>query len=146
MKVVLDTNVIIDGLKDDNSYQKRIIDEVINGGLEAFANDQTLRENKLLMRQLVDNPNYEREINVLFAQINRVINHKRISIVRDEEDNKILESAVESRADYLITSDNDLLNLKSYKNVKIVNPAQFWVKYKDDGEDLWKQWTNFISK
>jgi putative PIN family toxin of toxin-antitoxin system len=146
MKVVLDTNVIIDGLRDDNSYQKRIIDEVIRGGLEAFANDQTLRENKLLMRQLVDNPGYEKEMDVLFSQINKVSNYRRINIVRDEEDNKILESAVESKADYLITSDHDLLNLKSYQNVKIVNPAQFWVKYKDDGEDLWKQWTNFISK
>jgi predicted nucleic acid-binding protein len=66
-------------------------------------------------------------------------------VVRDPEDNKILESAVESRAEYLITSDNDLLTLGEYDNVKIVNPTQFWAQYKDEGQDLWAQWTKFIT-
>lgn len=146
MKIVLDTNVLIDGLKDDHSYQKRIIDEVIAGNIEAFANKQTLQENKLLMKQLIDTPEYEREIDKLFAQINFVDRGKRLRVVRDDEDNKILESAVESNSDYLITSDNDLLRLGKYKDVKIVSPAQFWIKYKDDGEDLWKQWAGFITQ
>lgn len=146
MKIVIDTNVLIDGLKDEYSYQKRIISEVIAGNIEAYANKQTLQENKLLMRQLVDNPEYEREINDFFSQVNYVINRHNVHIVRDEEDNKILESAVEAGAEFLVTSDNDLLTLEKYKGVKIVNPTEFWVKYKDeDGDDLWKQWASFIS-
>ena len=146
MKVVLDTNVLIEGLKDEYSYQKRIIDEVISGNLEAFANKQTLQENKLLLKQLVDNPDYERDLNNFFAQVHYVINRHKVHIVRDEEDNKILESAVESGADFLVTSDNDLLRLGSYQGVKIVNPTEFWVKYSDgEGDDLWKQWTKFVS-
>lgn len=145
MRVVLDTNVLIEGIKDEYSYQKRIINEVISGNLEAFANRQTLQENKLLLHQLVDNPEYEREINDYFAQVRYVVNRHRIHVVRDEEDNKILESAVEADADYLVTSDNDLLRLGSYQEVKIVNPTEFWVKYHDEeGDDLWKQWASFI--
>lgn len=146
MKIVLDTNVLINGFKDDYSYEKKIIDAVIKGEIEAYANRQTLQENKLIVSQLIYNSEYEKELNDLFTQINWVVNRRQIRIVEDPEDNKILESAVEAEADYLITSDNALLKLNKFQKVEVVTPSQFWVKYKDEGEDLWKQWTNFITK
>ncbi len=146
MKIVIDTNVLINGFKDDHSYEKKIIDAVITGEIEAYANKQTLQENKLIASQLINNEEYSKELDTLFTQINWVVNRRQIRIVRDPEDNKILESAVEAGAEYLITSDNDLLGLTKYQNVNIVNPGEFWVKYKDEGMDLWKQWTNFITK
>lgn len=145
MKIVLDTNVLIDGIKDDYSYEKQIIDAVRKGEIEAFANHQTVQENKLIMRRLIDNPEYENEINDLLSQINHVDNHRQINIVRDPEDNKILESAVEAGAEYLITRDNDLLSLEKYMGVEIVNPSQFWIRYTDEGNNAWKQWTDFFS-
>lgn len=146
MKIVIDTNVLINGFKDDYSYEKKIIDAVISGEIEAYANKQTLRENKLISDQLISNSEYKSELSNLFAQINWVVNRRQINIVRDPEDNKILESAVEAGAEFLITSDNDLLRIEKYQNVQIINPAQFWAKYKDEGMDLWKQWANFITK
>lgn len=145
MKVVLDTNVLIDGIKDDYSYEKQIIDAVRTGEIEAYANHQTIRENRLIMRRLVEDESYVKEINDLLSQINHVVNRRQINIVRDPEDNKILESAVEAQAEYLITRDNDLLSIEKYQGVKIVNPSQFWVRYKDEGNDLWKQWAGFFS-
>lgn len=144
MKVVLDTNVLIDGFRDDYSYEKQIIDGVREGKIEAFANRQTLQENKLILSRLVDSPQYERELNDFFSQINMVVNRRNIHVVRDPEDNKILESAVEASAEYLITKDSDLLELKRYEGVEILSPQAFWVRYKDEGTDLWQQWTNFI--
>lgn len=146
MRIVIDTNVIIDGIKDDYSYEKQIIDAVRNGEIEAYANHQTLRENRLIMRRLIEDPGYEQEINELLSQINEVINRKRINIVRDPEDNKILESAVEARADYLVTRDNDLLGLGTFQGIKIATPDEFWNHYKDSGSDLWKQWAGFFSQ
>ena len=144
MKIVLDTNVLINGFKDDHSYEKRIIDAVIAGEIEAYANKQTLQENKLIASQLIDNDEYRNDLDNLFAQINWVINRRQIRIVSDPEDNKILESAVEAGAEFLITNDNDLLSLEKHQGVAIVRPAEFWVKYKDEGSDLWKQWINYV--
>ena len=144
MKIVLDTNVLINGFKDEYSYEKKIIDAVIAGEIEAYANKQTMQENRLISSQLIDSDEYQKDLNNLFAQINWVVNRRQIRIVSDPEDNKILESAVEAEAEYLVTSDNDLLRLESHQNVKIVTPPQFWAQYKDEGMDLWKQWTNFI--
>ena len=144
MKVVLDTNVLINGFKDEYSYEKRIIDAVIAGEIKTFANRQTFQENRLISSQLIDNDEYKRQLDDFFGKINWVTNRRQIHIVDDPEDNKILESAVEAGADYLITSDNDLLKLGDYQRIKIATPAQFWMEFKDDGNDLWKRWTNFV--
>lgn len=144
MKVVLDTNVLIDAFKDDNSYEKRIIDEVIAGRIEAYANRQTMQENKLLLGQVINNSEYEKELNDFFAQLNMVVNRHQIHIVEDREDNKILESAIEAEAEYLITRDNALLTLDKYQGLRIVTPAAFWARYKDDSEEQWKSWASFF--
>ena len=51
---------------------------------------------------------------------------KRISaIAHDEPDNRILECALKAKADYIVSGDSDLLDLKEYEGIKIITPAQF---------------------
>lgn len=146
MKVVLDTNVLISAFKDEYSYQKQIIDEIISGRIEAYANHQTLRENKLILNKLIEDLNYKRELEQFFAQVNSVQNRRQITIVSDPEDNKILESAVEAEADYLITEDKVLLELSPFQGIRIVEPIVFWKNYEEDqGNDAWAKWIKFVS-
>jgi predicted nucleic acid-binding protein len=44
---------------------------------------------------------------------------------RDRKDNKFLVCASEAQADYLITSDEDLLALKTYEKTRIIPPQEF---------------------
>jgi hypothetical protein len=44
---------------------------------------------------------------------------------RDPKDDKFLACAVEGRAHYLVSSDNDLLHMRSFQRVVIHNPGQF---------------------
>jgi len=44
---------------------------------------------------------------------------------RDPKDDKFLACAVEGKAHYLVSSDKDLLDMKAYRGVAIVNPGQF---------------------
>jgi putative PIN family toxin of toxin-antitoxin system len=44
---------------------------------------------------------------------------------RDPRDDKFLACAVEGLADYLVSSDRDLLDMRRYETVAIVNPGQF---------------------
>ena len=46
-------------------------------------------------------------------------------VSRDSKDNKFLATAAETKSDYLVTEDNDLLDLKEYQGVKIVNTDTF---------------------
>ena len=44
---------------------------------------------------------------------------------RDRKDNKFLVCASEAKADYLITSDEDLLTMKAYEGTRIIPPHEF---------------------
>ena len=44
-------------------------------------------------------------------------------VVRDPDDNKVLECAFEARADLIITADKDLLALKEFNSIKIIHPS-----------------------
>jgi putative PIN family toxin of toxin-antitoxin system len=44
---------------------------------------------------------------------------------RDVKDDKFLACAVEGMAHYLVSSDHDLLDMRCYEEVAIVNPGQF---------------------
>ena len=46
-------------------------------------------------------------------------------IIEDEEDNKVLECALEGKVQYIISGDSHLLSLKSYENIEIVNATSF---------------------
>ena len=44
---------------------------------------------------------------------------------RDPKDDKFLACAAEGAAHYLVSSDRDLLEMRRYRGVAIVNPGQF---------------------
>ena len=54
---------------------------------------------------------------------------KTIQIVRDEDDNRVLEAAVEGECQYIITGDKDLLDLGKYKKIKILTAEQFLLQF-----------------
>jgi uncharacterized protein len=43
----------------------------------------------------------------------------------DADDNRVLECALESRAQFLVTGDRDLLALHPYRGISILTPRQF---------------------
>ena len=59
--------------------------------------------------------------------ISRVIEHslKITCICRNTDDNNVIACAVAAKADYLVTGDSDLLELKNCRGVKIVTPRDF---------------------
>ena len=146
LKIVIDTNVLIDASEDFYRYANRIIDLVLAGSVSAYANRGTLRENKLLAQQKISDENYLRKLEYFFEAVLPVTSRSNLEVVtQDPEDNKILESAVAAQADYLITSDWHLLKLEKFQGVRIIRPAQFWSIWEEEGEGGWMKWvTNFI--
>ena len=47
-------------------------------------------------------------------------------ICRDKNDDIIISLADAVKAPYIITGDNDLLELRRYNNTRIVTPREFW--------------------
>ncbi len=61
-----------------------------------------------------------------YWKIGHVIKPKqKISACADPDDDRILECAVESHADYIISGDRHLLNMVSFKGISILRPDDF---------------------
>src|SRR3989344_8706131 len=98
LKVVLDTNVLIDGSTDDYNYGRRIIDEVIAGDVEAYANKATLAENHLLVKRKITDDGYLRRLEYFFEAVRHADSQAVAVELEDEEDKKMLASAAASQA------------------------------------------------
>jgi len=60
-------------------------------------------------------------------RIAKVINvqEKVKGICRDPKDNHVLSTASQAKADYIVSGDKDLLVLKTFNNIQIVNASMF---------------------
>ena len=47
------------------------------------------------------------------------------AVCRDPEDNMVLECALKGRAQYIVSGDKDLLELKEFRGIRIVRAAEF---------------------
>lgn len=47
------------------------------------------------------------------------------AVPRDAEDNAVLECAIEGGAEYVVTGDDDLLSLKTFRGIQIVRAREF---------------------
>jgi putative PIN family toxin of toxin-antitoxin system len=72
----------------------------------------------------------ENDLNALSVRIKEVAKMIRVKNVqtqcRDPKDNFLLELAVDGKADYLITGDNDLLTLKTIGKTQIIKIQDFF--------------------
>jgi putative PIN family toxin of toxin-antitoxin system len=50
---------------------------------------------------------------------------QKVELLRDKSDNKFLELALESKADFLITGNTQDFKIASFRNTKIMAPKEF---------------------
>jgi putative PIN family toxin of toxin-antitoxin system len=130
---VLDTNVIVSGTIG-NSGSPFIILEAWRKGRFILITSQTLIDE---VERVFRYPRIQKKYHITEKQVTNVIknlinysiatprNIKLSVITKDPPDNEVLIAALEGEADYIVTGDADLLELKSYKGIKIVLPSEF---------------------
>ena len=60
-----------------------------------------------------------------FTKIAQVVRPNIIEpVTRDQDDDYILATAIEGKANYIVTLDKDLLVLGEYKGIKIITPSE----------------------
>jgi putative PIN family toxin of toxin-antitoxin system len=134
-RVVLDTNVLISALlfrgglsKIVGLWQKGKIIPVISK--ETFSELLTVLEYpKFSLTQEEIDPIIKYEILPYFEIVEVVKDVKGIS--RDPEDDKFISCAISGSADYIVSGDKDLFDLKQYKSIKIIKASDFLKMYND---------------
>ncbi len=127
MRVVLDTNVYISAILFGGNCEE-ILRLAGLGSFELMSSKSTIIELKGILekkfrwskKQVLETIAYIKNITT------EVKSGIEVSIIRDDpSDNKILECALSARAQYIVSGDKHLLRLKRYKEIRILNPADF---------------------
>ncbi len=126
MKVVLDTNILISAFIFGGK-PSQILSLVLTDKIQAFTSPVLIAEffdvvNKKLNLSAGELALTKNQIENKFLIVQP---KNEIKISRDEDDNRVLEAAVEGGCNYIITGDKDLLDLKNFKNIKIVTSDTF---------------------
>ena len=129
MRAVIDTNVLISAIFWTGS-PKRLLNRVRRGEVTFVTSRVLLDELKeILVRPDKPFKLTEEEADRVVKAIQNVAEvvetQSQVRVCRDEKDNKVLECAVDGRAEWIITGDAHLLELQSFKNVRIVTVAEF---------------------
>lgn len=122
-KVILDTNLWISFLISENFSQ---LDEYIENESITFIFSKELIEefievaSRPKFKNFFDNQDIEKLLEKfdLFGKLIDI--NSDLQYCRDIKDNFLLNLAVDGKADFLVTGDNDLLVLKKIKNTKII--------------------------
>ena len=127
MKITLDTNFLISATQWDNSVAFKLLKRLLEANIKIFTTKDILDEfSEVLQRDFKYNK--EETTNILeeiLVFVNIIETQERIKIVKDDpDDDKIIECALASNSDYLITYDRHLLKIKEYKSIKIITPEE----------------------
>lgn len=126
VRVLLDTNILVSATIY-NGKQRQILSLVLENKIRAIISPILLTELLEVLNKKF--PISSKDINLLEKQIKdkfAIVHPRKVfSIVNDEPDNRVLEAAVEGKCQYIVTGDIELLNLKRFRNVQIIDTNQF---------------------
>ena len=133
VNVVIDTNIIISGVGFGGKPRK-ILHLILEDKIKAVTSPILLAElEDVIVKKFPKlNNSFESIKKQIKSQFKIVKPRKSLFIVKDDDDNRVLEAANEGNCKYVITGDNDLLELKSYKNIKILTADEFLEDIKTD--------------
>ena len=126
-KVVLDTNIFVSSIYWKGPSHK-VVSKALDGEIKVFTSIEILQELDKVLRRDFDEPDdiVHRQISLIVDYATIITSSVKLAVVKkDPDDNKIVECAVSCNADYIITADKHLLELKEYAGIKIVTANEF---------------------
>jgi putative PIN family toxin of toxin-antitoxin system len=128
LKVVIDTNVFVSGLTFKGK-PREVLDLIWRGDIEACISSSILKELEETLRKDFswDRDQIKHTIEKIKAKTILVQPKNKVSVIKEnDDDNRILECAIEGTVQYLISGDRKhLLPLKKYQGTKIISPSDF---------------------
>ena len=136
-RVVVDTNVLISAFVFGGSA-KETAQEIFRS-CEIYVSPQLLQEYRRTPLELekegkINSFQLELLVSGMAAfvyEAKLIISKEKLLVCRDKEDNMLLECCLAAKADFLVTGDKDLLEIKAsrlpeqIRHLKIITPFQF---------------------
>ena len=129
-RTVLDTNVLLSALGFGGPATERLWELAEEGEFDAFVSPWILEE---FRRNLVVKADFlPKEAIEMVKYVADIVEPKRgVSVIRAKDsDNRILECALEAKADVIVTGDlKHIRSLNFFEGIEILTPREFMDKY-----------------
>lgn len=123
MRVVFDTNLFVSAFVIPGSLAEKAIIKIIEGKDVLLLCREILDEllSVLATKFSRDKEEISRVAVILTEMAEWIEPSLRISALKDDRDNRVLECAVFGRADMIVTGDKEMLRLRRCQDTKIVS-------------------------
>jgi len=123
LNIVLDTSVYVSAALSPNGSSGQVWRHALERRFQLITSPFIINETGRVLRRL--KKENEQAISLRLkkiAHLARIVQPTTtLQIVRDPNDNPIVECAVDGQADLLVSLDKDLLTLKVYRNIPIMH-------------------------
>ncbi|MFP5378542.1 MAG: putative toxin-antitoxin system toxin component, PIN family [Vicinamibacteria bacterium] len=132
-RVVIDTNVFVSGLLISTSVPARVVNLAVRDH-QLLVSSDTLRE----LARILLAPRFDKYVSRdkrtdLIARLAPIVEVveivQTVQASRDPRDDKFLEVAVNGGADTIVSGDDDLLVLHSFRGIAILRPADSLIRW-----------------
>ena len=131
MKILIDTNILISGLFFQG-LPKMLLNEIDFEKFKVCVNEEIISEYKEQIYKKILNPKYtlnEGLFEKFFERLQKFERKSDLKICRDPKDDKFINCAIDAKAIYIVSGDNDLLTIKNFAGIEIVTAREFYNKY-----------------
>jgi len=131
VKAVFDTNVLMAAFLTEGLCS-RILLRANRGNFELYISNSILSEFEEALRTKAQFS--RQEIQTIISLVSKIVQlaepkendkKKAHGICRDETDDHVLACALACHADYLVTGDKDLLEVKRIQDLTVISPRKF---------------------
>ena len=127
MRVVFDTSIFVSALARPGGRAEHALVRVIEGRDALILSKPIILETlSVLSRKFGKDKEELARVAVFLSDIAQLVEPKRkIRILPDEPDNRILECAFEGKADTIVTGDQAILKLHEYEGIQILSLNEY---------------------
>lgn len=128
MKIILDTNVLLVSIST-KSRLHWIFEGLLNQNFTLCLTTDILVEYAEIIEQQMGIDASQNALGVLenLPNVEQITNYFKFDLLKDKDDNKFVDCAIASNADFIVTHDTDFDILKSidFPKVRVINTLQF---------------------
>ncbi|MDH4201123.1 MAG: putative toxin-antitoxin system toxin component, PIN family [Spirochaetia bacterium] len=127
-KIVIDTNVLISAILF-SGIPNQVLQEVISERYHLYLSHDILNE----FLHVLSRSKFkllEPQIKQFYEEIIHITNivypmQKLLIVKEDPSDNMLFECAIEANANFIVSGNKHVLNVKKYKNIEVITPRNF---------------------
>ena len=131
-KLILDTNIVVSALISNSVPTKILYELVLNQKVKICLTEEIFTEyiEVLNREKFTKYTNFKSKADIVLNKLREISTYyetyRKIEILSDTSDNKFLELAAVSSADYLITGNTLDFQITEFEYTRILTPREYW--------------------